>query len=503
MNRTLCLVCGLVGLHALVHGADKPPEIPFLAGRQVLQTGIDLAGGKRSRDFGFVVGRQTYGVGVSLRNAPVDLDVVVLGPRQDEILRLESGDFNEHFFLHRMGERSLVDGTYTLRVGYFLDEEPSAGGRVLDRIGFDIEFEEVQAVAGKSLQMGELHQDVLEPAKGMMSCFSLRLQPGQKTLRVDVLDSQADLDFFVFAGDLAGDPFLAPWRARSYRTREYLSLDLEAVRSRTPGWNGQSLEVMVLCRLDEVPTGFTILPSASQGVPLVLAGLPSPADLQGGVGKRTGRTSGATVLERALAATVEVLGQSGGGTGCVVSPDGLVITNLHVISGLDGLVEQELAIGFPVDWSKAPDSQFLARVVDTDREKDLALLQICKGFYGQDLPAGYRFPWLPLGDSRNLRMGDELLFSGYPLLGGLGSRSTLTLTRGIVSGYEDRGYGVLIKTDALIAPGNSGGAALDREGRMVGIPTLVVSDTASRMAWIHPAEIFPPRWLRLVDEATR
>jgi S1-C subfamily serine protease len=135
--------------------------------------------------------------------------------------------------------------------------------------------------------------------------------------------------------------------------------------------------------------------------------------------------------------------------------------------------------------------------VASDAQRDLALLHIEQGFYEQALPPDYRFPSIHLGNGRTLRIGQQLFFAGYPTIGGLGNRATFTLTDGRVSGFQDRGFGVLVKSAAEISAGNSGGAALDEDWRLVGLPTIVAGDDTSRLAFIYPVELIPDEWLAM------
>lgn len=141
------------------------------------------------------------------------------------------------------------------------------------------------------------------------------------------------------------------------------------------------------------------------------------------------------------------------GSGVIVSPDGLVITNDHVVRE-SGEVQ--------VYWNETP---YEATVVGHDSKTDVALLKI-----ESDEP----FPYLPFGDSDALRVGDFVLAIGNPF--GLDQ----TVTMGIVSavGRADVGvadYEDFIQTDAAINPGNSGGALLNLEGELIGINTAILS----------------------------
>jgi Do/DeqQ family serine protease len=143
------------------------------------------------------------------------------------------------------------------------------------------------------------------------------------------------------------------------------------------------------------------------------------------------------------------------GSGVVVSPQGYVLTNHHVVAGADQIAVM-LADGRTAE----------ASVVGSDPETDLAVLRVALG----DAPA------ITLGDSEHLRVGDVVLAIGNPL--GIGQ----TVTMGIVSavGRSDFGintYARLVQTDAAINPGNSGGALVDARGRLVGVNQAILSQS--------------------------
>lgn len=147
------------------------------------------------------------------------------------------------------------------------------------------------------------------------------------------------------------------------------------------------------------------------------------------------------------------------GSGVIVSPDGVVVTNHHVIKGR-GETEIKVAL--------ADKREFPAKLVLKDERTDLAVLRL-------DAP-GVTFPSLEFEDSESLEVGDIVLAIGNPF--GVGQ----TVTSGIVSALARTRVGVsdyqfFIQTDAAINPGNSGGALVDMHGRLVGVNTAIYSRT--------------------------
>ncbi len=140
------------------------------------------------------------------------------------------------------------------------------------------------------------------------------------------------------------------------------------------------------------------------------------------------------------------------GSGVIVRPDGLVVSNHHVVGGAD-----EIRVVL------TDRREFDAEVLLTDEKSDLSVLRL-KG--AADLPA------LSMRDSDEMEVGDLVLAIGNPF--GVGQ----TVTSGIVSGLARtgiKGQGYFIQTDAAINPGNSGGALVDVAGRLVGINTAILS----------------------------
>lgn len=141
-----------------------------------------------------------------------------------------------------------------------------------------------------------------------------------------------------------------------------------------------------------------------------------------------------------------------GGSGFVVSRDGLVVTNYHVVEGAS---EVKVHLG---------DRDFTAEVKGTDPATDIALLKI---------NAGNNLRYLELGDSEEVRVGDWVMVIGNPL------NLDKTVTTGVVSakgrsiGISDVSFENFIQTDAAINFGNSGGPLVDMQGRVVGIATAI------------------------------
>jgi serine protease DegQ len=151
--------------------------------------------------------------------------------------------------------------------------------------------------------------------------------------------------------------------------------------------------------------------------------------------------------------------QAGLGSGVIISPDGYIMTNNHVVEGAD-----------EIEVTLTDSRRTRASVIGTDPDTDLAILKI-------DLD---KLPVIVLGNSDQLDVGDQVLAIGNPF--GVGQ----TVTSGIVSALGRTQLGIntfenFIQTDAAINPGNSGGALVDVNGHLMGINTAIYSRSGGSM----------------------
>lgn len=149
----------------------------------------------------------------------------------------------------------------------------------------------------------------------------------------------------------------------------------------------------------------------------------------------------------------------GAGSGVIISVDGYIITNNHVVDGAD---ELEVTLN--------DNRKFPAKIIGTDPQTDIALIKI----EAKDLAT------IPFGDSDQLKVGEWVLAIGNPF------NLTSTVTAGIVSAKgrggisrSNGGIESFIQTDAAVNPGNSGGALVNTKGELVGINTAIYSETGN------------------------
>jgi Do/DeqQ family serine protease len=148
--------------------------------------------------------------------------------------------------------------------------------------------------------------------------------------------------------------------------------------------------------------------------------------------------------------------QQGSGSGVIISADGYIVTNNHVVADAD-----ELTV------TLNDNKEYSARIIGTDKASDLALIKID----GKNLPA------IPIANSDDIKVGEWVLAVGNPF------NLTNTVTAGIVSAkarslYQN-GVESFIQTDAAINPGNSGGALVNTRGELIGINAMLYSQTGS------------------------
>jgi serine protease Do len=151
--------------------------------------------------------------------------------------------------------------------------------------------------------------------------------------------------------------------------------------------------------------------------------------------------------------------QEGAGSGFIITSDGLILTNNHVVEDADKITVK-----------LADKREFIAKVIGTDPQSDVALIKI----------EANNLPILPLGDSNQLEVGEWVIAIGSPF------ELSQTVTVGVVSAKGRNRMGIndyenFIQTDAAINPGNSGGPLLNIKGQAVGINTAIFSRTGGYM----------------------
>ena len=178
------------------------------------------------------------------------------------------------------------------------------------------------------------------------------------------------------------------------------------------------------------------------------------------------------ILAKVEPSVVDIVAQSrretGEGTGIIISPDGYILTNAHVVNGASTVTVSTSSSGKALP----------ATVIGADAAHDVALIHLDRG--GGSLPAA------DLGRSADVTVGDDVVAIGNAL----GLRGDPTVTRGIVSALNRTVENLtgMIQTDAAINPGNSGGPLVNSAGQVIGINTAVAADGAQNIGFAIPID---------------
>lgn len=174
--------------------------------------------------------------------------------------------------------------------------------------------------------------------------------------------------------------------------------------------------------------------------------------------------------------------ERGEGSGVIISPDGYIVTNNHVVDGT-----KEVTI------TMSDKREMKARVIGTDAKADVALVKVDAS----------NLPYAHLGNSHSVEVGDIALAMGNPF--GLGQ----TVTMGIISATGRGGLGIedyedFIQTDASINPGNSGGALVNTKGEVIGINTAILSQSGGNngVGFAIPIDMVRQITTQLKDKGT-
>ncbi|MCD4535822.1 FHA domain-containing protein [Nocardioides sp. cx-169] len=205
------------------------------------------------------------------------------------------------------------------------------------------------------------------------------------------------------------------------------------------------------------------------------------------------RAKVATVLITADSVDVDGDPVTWSGSGSIIGSDGLILTNAHVADPeAEGLAQQYgpirdtnpdyLKVALIEDADDSPAAPaYRARVVVSDGLLDASVIRIYATIDGRELDGPLHLPTIPIGDSDELRTGDDVTVLGFP---GISGSSGVSVTRGVISTFLDDpvlGERSEIDTDARIAPGNSGGAAIDNDAAIMGIPSATFGQEGSNV----------------------
>jgi S1-C subfamily serine protease len=428
----------------------------------------------------FRVDDRTQFLRIAIEAADMDIDLYLQhGLPLDDYSNADQSATTEYYKekleLSRFWEEEfyLKSGTYYLYVVGYGKTESSSTYR-LSLTGRDkYDF--------KELSLGGSQEAKLEYDTGMMETFRFEIEEDVPAFRIDLGGARMDLDLYlnknqpamgyndldyVSESELANEVLVVKRGTRSLKGTYYLTI-----------WGQHNYEHPETVKVFLTP------------------GEEAPEDLGVYPEFFNHTLEGAGSWERSLKATVELTSQGGVGSGAVLTPGGLILTNFHVIEAWDGEPAQEVYVGLNLDLGEPPRVLFKGEVLFFDKERDLAMVQIRSGALGQPLPADFRLHYFDPGESAKVSLGDQINVAGFPVTGGSGSRTSLSFTQGIIVGYEETFFGRILKTDAQINSGNSGGPAFDQSGRLIAIPTAIRGYESGQLAFLHPLTILPPSWV--------
>jgi putative serine protease PepD len=245
---------------------------------------------------------------------------------------------------------------------------------------------------------------------------------------------------------------------------------------------------------------------ALAGVALVaVAGLVTAGFLTLRSGSPAGGPS-ASVLRHVQAATVRLLmgapaEATTGGSGTLISPTGLILTNTHIarpnapglaVAYVDPSTRSETDPSYlTVEMTTGPSSpavaRYRARPVAVDGYLDLSVVQIYATIDGKPVsPGSLHLPYLTVGDVRALQLDQPVTVLGFP---SVADSESITVTSGVLSTFVPDAMGHVkdprfeLETTARVAHGNSGGAAIDSAGHLIGVPSAVIPGEGSDTSW--------------------
>jgi hypothetical protein len=483
--------------------AEAAAEFEPLRPGQTRRMTMDFRGNP-SHQFVIDVPDDAVAMLVELKGAPCIFDIFgrTLAPMSDPYSEYEH--YNEaqenRLRITRHEGWPLETGVYYLAVEYPSLYPPTLGNRMLASADYEITVSFITIRIDGELKPGTPLAGRLSPETGSFCTFVVDVPEGAEALRLDLDNTHSDLELLARHEAQILHPEDADHAAAGAVGREILVID----RDSDPPLSAGRWYVNVIESLAADDAEFTLHATLGADPPSSLLAFGSPPPV---TDDRT----------RALYATVSLTTGTSGGSGVVISPAGLILTNYHVVA--EALVAAEakipkrqkpgdstaaapgrddVIVAITLDPRYPPVEMFRGEVLEHDEKTDLALVRVTRGYYGQPLPADYRFPHVALGEPETLEIGDPLNVCGFPTVGDLRNRPAITLTRGIVSGYSGPQS---IKTDALISGGNSGGGAFDEHWRLVGCPTFTVTGYEgdyAQLGYIVSTRAIPTTWLELL-----
>lgn len=496
----LLMLCGVSQVHAeseldtpLAFEQDDDEVTGMLTDGMRIPVNID--GNRGYETFVIDVPRNAKSVRLVLRGQGADIDLYV---KRGSIIEMYGSDDDASATSSFPSEQLYLRRGSGLRSGlWYIDVYCPSGRDVEAILEVDFNVDEIENFYDQAMEdsLVVLEPGVWQPGKidralAAYQTFRFTVPEGVSRMYVQTRDAQYDIDLYLREGaqmqNWDSDP---DYEAVTARLDE--SLFVEAKGGKDLATSDWYLDVVTLRSSDneieyEVQVSFNAPPEDETlaSVPLVPE---PPEDL--------------SVLERALWSTVKIDADGGSGSGSLVSADGLIITNHHVIYDDDSNeVNDTVFVSLAYAMDQPPAQRLIAKTLEYDEDLDLALLQIQTDLSGESLPEDTAFFFVPIGDSQDVHLGQPIWVGGYPSVGGRNSRSPVSLTSGIMSGWDNTtSEEPWIKTDARINAGNSGGSMFDSSGNLIGIPTMERIEEDDELGYARPTHVIPEGWLDLIN----
>jgi len=433
-----------------------------------------------TRNFNLMIPTDAVAAEVTLESdIPIAFLVTEADVPAEEDYLLPEADKVQRVRLVRGGMYDLYPGKWSVSLTLTVDDLYTYGYENRGAVSFTLSVKIYHLRVDGKIQINESKSLVIDPSKGPFQTYEIELGAEVRRLRFDTICPSADLSMWIFEGSqglLDEEPLAASRLAGGvdrmiFGEEDGLGSGKYYLTVADPEWNDWKVPFRLGCST----TG------AAEKSFLALPEIPA----------------GKSSLERAIYSTVNVICESGGGgSGVFISDKGYLLTNYHVVQ-FDMDDKLKIWVAPTIDVETAPVEGFLVEVVEVEKARDLALLRVVSGAFGQKIPAGYKFPAMPLSKKERVKIGDPLTVLGYPSVGGSVGRLTLTLSRGIVSGFEPHGKDLMVKTDADINSGNSGGPVVDDRNCLVGLATETVGNDdggPGQMGYLRPVWIVPTGW---------
>ena len=463
------------------------PDAPRPVVRPGSTATITLGGPERptTRTIRIPVAPRTGGIEIEARNSRgADVDLYV---RRGQPLRAGDEDADYFALSSASTERIYVGGVRTLAAGLYYCEIVLVEGKGPVNVTLRIRAFPVGTTRGTwgvsdppTLAPDTWIRGKIEAGRAGVSWHAITVPAGTRSMHAVLLDATAPLDL-VIARRTDGSIMRRALTARvDERIEHVFRVPPDSPRYFVLGvMNRNALTDVVDYRLalsfDKPPA----LPADMKWPPVIA-------------------WQGRSATVRAAASTVELTVRgNAGGSGTCVTPRGRILTCRHVLErGVAGgaIQREKVLIAFPSSLDRPPVQSYYARVTDDDAKRDLAMLEITSDVFGRPLPPGELLPWVPLGDSNTLELGDPVMVFGYPSEGSERSRTPIILTKGSVAGLESIGGAPRwIKTDAWIGLGHSGGSLVDAGMRLVGIPAATLG-ASEELGLAVPVSLLPASW---------